>query len=300
MKELQAAELLSGVKTILQEAINYYNSSRFVLLRVRQNEALFTSFYERFVRQSEDPAPQIFLRGFDSEPIRAEKALFDIATWCRENPALADVLRDTPRKDVEKTLTEEIPPDSVSANVWTEWQDRFQAYLDKHGHAIYDLDILKPVPATDPSLPFDTLTWLLESEGLDPYMRQRQLSERRQQATDSVLRRLGPIRRPIFRRLLKQAQNVTSLREDILAEVGRGWPVLQQMAEEVGLRLAETGVIDQADDVYWLEWEELNEMAAALDGGRTPLNDVSETVIERKARWESRKYLIRPRLSTDV
>ncbi|WP_254532761.1 PEP-utilizing enzyme [Natrinema gelatinilyticum] len=71
------------------------------------------------------------------------------------------------------------------------------------------------------------------------------------------------------------------------------------MAKEVGLRLAETGVTDRADDVYWLEWEELNEMASVLDAGGTPLNDVTETVKERRARWESRKRLNPPVILPD-
>ncbi len=50
--------------------------------------SLFTRFYDAVVRSKDDPPAQVFVLGFDSEPIRAEKSLYDLATWTRD-PARA-------------------------------------------------------------------------------------------------------------------------------------------------------------------------------------------------------------------
>lgn len=296
VEALQAGELLSGIETMVHAAVEYYNGSRFTLQRVRQNEGLFTFYYNRFVKRPEDPPSQTFLRGFDSEPIEAEKALYDLATWCRAHPVLADVLHATSGRDVVQLLNRETTPDGAPSDEWTEWQQRFKTYLDEHGHTIYDLDLRTPVPATDPSLPFDTLTAYLEGDAPDPYERQRRLVEEREQATEEILSRLGFVRRRLFRRLVGQAQAVAPLRENMLAEVGRGWPVAQRLAAELGRRLVDAGAIEQADDVYWLESAELGEMVRELDGGEAALDDVTEMIRERKVAWTARKRLNPPLL----
>ena len=56
------------------------------------SEAFFRWFYERQIKRPGDPPSQTFLLGFDSAPIRAEKSLYDLATWCREHPELAAAL----------------------------------------------------------------------------------------------------------------------------------------------------------------------------------------------------------------
>ena len=53
------------------------------------SEGLFTQFYHRLVRRKGDPAATTFLLGSETVTLRAEKALFDLAAWCRERPALA-------------------------------------------------------------------------------------------------------------------------------------------------------------------------------------------------------------------
>jgi rifampicin phosphotransferase len=123
-------------------------------------------------------------------------------------------------------LRAEGPPSGsgVDKEVWYEWRARFQAHLDRYGHAVYNLDFVNPVPADDPGPLFDSLTFYLRGEGQNPHQRQRRTAARRAEATQAVLERLDVPRRNLFSSLLKWAQDVAPVREDALADVGLAWP----------------------------------------------------------------------------
>ena len=57
---------------------------------------LFTRLYDSVVRTKDDPPAPVFLLGFDSAPIRAEKSLYDLATWTRSHQELAEWLLALP------------------------------------------------------------------------------------------------------------------------------------------------------------------------------------------------------------
>ena len=170
------------------------------------SEAAFTQFYNRLVRRKGDPAATTFLFGSETVALRAEKALFDLAAWCRECPALADYLRQTPASQVAQALSQPQPPANLSAEDWAAWQAQFQAYLAEHGQMTYDLDFANPVPAEQPTALLETIKMYLQGGGSDPYARHQATLERRKQATEAVLARLHWPLKGWFQRLLRWAQ----------------------------------------------------------------------------------------------
>jgi pyruvate,water dikinase len=97
----------------------------------------------------------------------------------------------------------------------------------------------------------------------------------------------------LFRRLLPWAQRYAPLREDALAEVGRGWPLLRRMLRELGRRLVAAGSLAERDDVFWLKRDEVEAAARALDADQsTP--DYSRVVAERRATWERERTVTPP------
>ena len=292
--QLSATELLSGVRTLLYEGARYYTSVQAVIPSAYLSEALFGWFYGRWIKGTEDPPTQTFLLGFDSAPIRADKALHDLAAWCRERPALAAALLDTPSGEIVEVLKTELAPEAVDEAAWSEWRSRFREHLDRHGRMVYDLDFAKPVPADDPGPTFDTLKFYLRGEGKDPHERQREAAARREEWAAAVMERLDPARRRVFRDLLRWTQKYVPLREDALADVGLAWPLMRRMLLELGRRLVVAGAIEKPCDVFWLEGEELRGAAEALDAGRTDLEDLSGGVRERKAEWLARRRVTPP------
>ena len=296
IRDLPATDLLAGVKELLYRGAEYYTSVQMIMPSAYTSEALFAGFYDSLVKRPGDPPSQTFLLGFESAPIRAEKSLYDLASWCREHPELAAALADTPSDGMLDLLEIERPPAGVDEVLWREWRSRLWHHLDSYGRMVYDLDFAKPVPADDPIPTFETLKFYLRGEGSDPYERQREVTVRREEATAAVMARLDAVSRRVFRGLLSWTQKYVPLREDALADVGLAWPPMRRMLLELGRRLAAAGAIEKPDEVFWLEADELGSAAEALDAGRTELESISAVVRERKSEWRARRLVTPPPL----
>jgi rifampicin phosphotransferase len=295
-EDLQARDLLAGARKLLDAGTEYYTSVQTIIPLASISEALFTTYYNWLVRREGDPPAQTFLLGFDSMPIRAEKSLYDLATWSREHPDLALALTGTPSERFLDLLGAEGPPSGVDTEGWREWRSRFQSHLDRYGHAVYNLDFVNPVPADDPTPLFDTLRFYLRGEGQNPHERQRGTATRRENAASAVLERLDAPRGNLFGRLLYWAQGVAPVREDALADVGLAWPVMRRMLLELGRRLVEAGAVQKPADVFWLSWDELEDRAGSLDAGEARLATLAKPVEQRKMLWRGQRRVTPPQL----
>jgi pyruvate,water dikinase len=277
---MTTAQLLDGVQELVDAAAKYYTAVQTIIPIAATSEILFTRFYDAAVRQKDDPPAQVFVLGSDSEPIRAEKSLYDLATWTRDHRELAEPLLALPPQEfLERAAGSEDP-------LWHEWHTRFQAHLNAYGHTIYNLDFANPVPADDPVPLLETLRFFVSGKGSDPYERQRNLATRREEATAAVLARLDPVRAKSFRRLLLWAQSVAPVREDALADVGMAWPQVRRMLREIGQRLQVAGVIAKPDDVFWLHRDEIDESVGSL----------ADQVKQRKQLWRGQRRATPPQL----
>lgn len=84
-----------------------------------------------------------------------------------------------------------------------------------------------------------------------------------------------------------------SLREDGIADVGLGHPQMRRMLGELGRRLVEGGAIPGADDIYWLELNELDESARQLEKGER-LESFATQIKQCKAKWEAMRHITPP------
>ncbi|MGE0297475.1 MAG: PEP-utilizing enzyme [Pseudonocardia sp.] len=132
--------------------------------------------------------------------------------------------------------------------------------------------------------------------GADPHERQRRAAARRAEATAAVRARLDPLRRAVFDRLLAAAQAAAPVREDALADVGLGWPLIRRMLRELGRRLVAAGAIGAAEDVHWLRAAELRELVRAWDAGGRSLPDHGAAVADRRALWRGRRRVAPPQM----
>jgi pyruvate,water dikinase len=288
-----AAELLAGAREIVKAAASHYVCMQTGVLPVSNlSETGFTTFYNRFIKRQSDPRALTFMLGFDSTPIQAEKSLYDLASWARTQPELAAYLTRATGKDIAAACESGSAP-IANAESWHEFTARFAAHLERFGHAVYDLDFAKSVPADDPAPLMETLKYFLSGQARSPYERQAGAALAREQATQSVLARLKGLRLRLFRPLVQAAQRYAPLREDALADVGLGWPLLRRMLREVGGRLVAAGAIAHRDDIFWLTADELEAAARALDAGQ-PVEQHGGVVAARRATWERERKVTPP------
>jgi pyruvate,water dikinase len=287
-----ARDLLTGIREITEEAALYYLTIQSGLLPgAYMSELFFTSIYNKLIKRRDDPPALTFLLGYDSTPIKAEKALYDLAQWVRERPELATALE----KMTNSEFTDAYQNGRIAGvdeETWEQFRARFATHLATYGHTIYDLDFAKAVPAEDPGSFLETLKFFLSGQAPNPYTRQQTAAQAREQAVQKILAQVHGVRFSIFRRQLQWAQEMAPLREDGLADVGLGWPVLRKMAREIGRRLTEASAIATSDDVFWLTLDELQNATAALDAGTT-LEQYQKVVAERHAAWK-REHAVTP------
>jgi phosphohistidine swiveling domain-containing protein len=304
--ELSGEELLAGVQVLLDAGTLYYTAVQSIIPLAATSEISFRAFYDKLVRRHGDPPAQTLLLGYDSEPIRAEKSLYDLAGWARSDPGLVSALLERPTAELAECLRTGSPPAGVDDVLWQEWRFTFREHLALFGHAVYNLDFASPVAADDPSVLLETVKFYLRGQGTDPHERQRLLTERRESLTEQMAARLGPRRRAVFLRLLRWAQETAPIREDALADVGLAWPLLRRMLLELGQRLVVAGVIAEPGDVFWLRSQELRSAvefglaapgagaAAAITGAGRPVR--AAAVEERKMLWRGQAKAAAPQM----
>lgn len=255
------------------------------------SEALFTVVYDKLVKRPGDASAPTFLMGFDNIPLRSEKALYDLAQFCREQPALADYLQATEAQQLEMRWKDKRAPAGVDPTAWQAWQSRFQSHLDEYGNSIYELDFMRPLPADQPAPQLEMLRLFLSGTVKSPYERQQAAIERREAAMQAAFHRLKGLKLKLFRTVLRWAQHLSPWREDGIANIGLGYPFLREMLGELGSRFTQLGLLEQAGDIYWLTAEEVE---LSISGAGDPV--YKDNIRHRKALWQAQKQAVPPPL----
>jgi pyruvate,water dikinase len=262
------------------------------------SEAWFTLTY-KLVKRKGDPEAPTYLLGYDSVPIIAEKELYDLVEWTQGQETLSQYLIETPTPALVKQVLQEESGGDQGTAIFQEWRRRFLTYLDAYGHMIYNLDFGSPVPADDPAPVIDTFKLFLRGEGVNPYARQSASAAHREAAVQAKTAQLKGWRLKFFQKNLARAQKYAPLREDGLADVGLSYPLVRAMLRETGRRFASAGMLEAAEDIFWLEQDEVEAAAGRLDQGQS-LEDLSSLVAARKAIWRAARRAAPPMMLPQI
>jgi len=145
---------------------------------------------------------------------------------------------------------------------------------DLAAHAVQSLDWAHPTAGE--------LGWPSPRPAED---RQRELAARREALTAQCLAVLGdrPQLQARFQALLAVAKRYAVIREQQARQLTVGWPLLRRCVLRLGETLRGDGVIERAEDVFYLTRAELDTHA--------PLQ---ELVNQRRAAWERQRRLLAP------
>ena len=276
---MSARDLVRGATELIDAGADYYTYVQAVIPQAATAEITFTRLYDLLVHGAGRPPALTFLVGEDSEPIRAERSLFALARWCRETPGVADAV---------------VAGDALPEAQQAAFEGRLAEHLARYGHATYNLDVMQPVAADDPAPVLAALRFALGGQAVDPDVRQARQAEDRARAQAWLVAHVDPVRRRVLEKALGNARALGPLREDALAAIGLGWPAARRLLRELGTRLASGGLLDVADDVFWLTGEEADRAASAWDGGRPVGPSASVVIAARKAEWRGRRQVTPP------
>ena len=291
---LTAGELLAGARDVLTGyAVHLGALMASTMGPSAGSEGLFTQVYNKIAKREGDPEAPVFLMGFENAPLRAEKNLYDLAVWSKDRGMLTAHLAAGTAEEIAAEFARGLCPSEVPAPDWEEWRGRLEDHLRRFAYSIYNMDFSESLPLDDPGPILEILRRYIAGNIRSPYERERALTEAREKAMASVRSRLRGLKRWAFEKSLKWAQSQAPLREDGIAEIGLGYPLLRRMLFELGARLAQAGMISEPGEVFWLEESELESAVTALDRGE-PLPDRKDLVSRRIAQWKARKTIVPP------
>jgi len=120
----------------------------------------------------------------------------------------------------------------------------------------------------------------------------RQRQELEQQCRERLK---NPIKRMIFNHLLARSQQGSIFRENVKSEVIKVLTMMRKLVIELGKRLTDKGVLENADDIFFLRYEEI---APVARGGSLKAagfgDDVHTVIAARRAEYNKNNSVIPP------
>jgi rifampicin phosphotransferase len=293
-EQMSVNNLWQAVKEVVDAFAYYTDTLMYATMGASAgSEALLTKVYDKMARRAGDPPATVLLMGWDNLPARAEKSLYDLASFCRTHESLGAYILATPADQLVEQWTGDRLPVGIEVAGWNEFCQRFERHLQEFGYMIFDLDFAKPLPRDHPEPMLEAIKMYLRGEGVNPYERQKASQHKRLQTAETALSRLKGFRRWLFVKSLHWAQTLSEVREDALADIGLGYPVIRQMLFTLGERLVSSGALQEAGDIYWLEKSDVEKAVAVLESGAA-LEGMLERVEQRKAFWQKAKAATPP------
>ncbi|MFQ5796989.1 MAG: PEP-utilizing enzyme [Candidatus Bipolaricaulia bacterium] len=206
-----------------------------------------------------------------------------------EEAGLRDMLLNTPTESLLETLKGQ--PEAH------EWLKSLNDFLKVHGNRISaaHLDVIFPTWKEDPTPVLDTIKSYFPrmEDGWDFYQARDAVIQQRAPAIEAFEKQLKEEDKPTFQRLLKVAQQVYAYQEDHGFYIDQGsTAALHYTLMACGRRLERVGLLEQAEDVFFLTYGELVEVLDDLArdeqiGTYHHQALVPPLVKERKENWEA-------------
>jgi rifampicin phosphotransferase len=277
-------ELLRGIRELAWADARYWFAATLAVGTAKVVDGLLERFLTVAAR-GRGLSSGLFMRGFPSKTLETQTELESIAETVSEDAALRSLIATTPAADLIETLAREPSGRPVVEAV--------QQYLDRCGHQIYSLDFAEPTQADAPLPVLVGLKNLVLRPGPGARARQAEMARERDRLLRETLKSFGPLRRALFRRLIRAAQHFGPYREEALFYLGAAWPSLRRMALELGRRFTAAGLLEAPDDVFFLQSRELEVASAARAAGQ-PRSNLAVLARDRRALREARKRLHPP------
>ena len=222
------------------------------------------------------------MAGMDSAEAGLE--LWKLALFIHESPELE---RAVLSGDDFETCREKMSETKSGKDFLAAWE----AFMKRHGHhARGELEIFNARWSEDPDGVLEMVRAYLEGmEAIDPVANLRDNAHERRRMTRRCRELLkNPVKRGLFDYYLNQAQRGLVLRENMKSEAVRCMAFIRFELLELGKRLAERGITDAEDDIFFLD---IAEMESVFRDGPAP--DIKEVIAARRLDYE-RNMLITP------
>ncbi|AKA68226.1 PEP/pyruvate-binding domain-containing protein [Clostridium scatologenes] len=286
--KLNSHQIMEGIQTVFYASCIYFTRIQLTLPAASISETLFTKLFRRTARRIGMTDTSVFLFGFDTIALQAEKNLWSLSEWVKQNSTLNLYLKNNPSRKIAEDFMSSVMPTEVLQDVWIEWKNRINQYFKDFGCTAYEFDFAYSTPQEALTPTLESIKTFLEGKGESPFLRQFTFEKRRKQAEEKILEHMGSARKKLFLKLLHWAQETVPMRENAIYLMGMGHPLIRRMFQEISERFIRGGAISHLDDIYWLTKSELEALIEQVDKNMS-LSHMSGIIPARKAEFQ--KYL---------
>jgi len=214
------------------------------------------------------------------ESTEPTKLLLRLAAQARQNPALRQLLLETPPDELARL----IPADPH----WADFASEIARYLDLYGfRCVNELKLEEPSLRDRPAFLYQILRNYLAMEdpsALDVTVmeeRERKLRVEAEARAFAAIR--SPWRRWIFRRVLRNARLGVKNRENLRFARTRIYGLLRELLRAIGEDFTGEGLLSTADDIFYLEIDEVWDFIR----GRAVTTDLKGLSALRRAEFDA-------------
>ncbi|EFH84575.1 PEP/pyruvate-binding domain-containing protein [Ktedonobacter racemifer] len=139
---------------------------------------------------------------------------------------------------------------------------QFEAFIQRHGYRCpNDAELHNPRWAEQPAQVIEMVkSYLRLGEQANPLTIEQRRMQEREETVKHLTTQIHPFRRPLFRWLLKQAQNKTRQRDNIRSYVAKFLLPMRLILVEFGRRWAERRWLADPDDLFFLTLYEVGDI----------------------------------------
>ena len=222
----------------------------------------------------------------DLESARPGKALWDLSRLATRSPAVAAALVAA---DATSALAALRDPDDAASRAFIAAYDGFIARFGYR--CVMETELSAAAWEEDPASVFAMLRGLRDTPPeASPYAVELRQRLRREAATRAALASLSPLKRPILRRLLGEAQKRIATRERTKSLLVRGIHRTRRLLRELDRRFSQGGELAAAGgDLFYLTFAEA---AALARGGPAP--ELRRQVERRRLEEERDRGIVVP------
>ncbi|MDP6841503.1 MAG: PEP-utilizing enzyme [Rhodospirillales bacterium] len=196
------------------------------------------------------------LKGFDSMPAKTDEELWNLAKIADAN-GLREIFVDTPADSLQQEL--ENRPEGK------DWLEQLSKFLDVYGNRISaaHLDVLFSTWKEDPKPVLETIQSYFPrmEDGWDFFDARGEVDRQREAAIENCKKEVKQKDQAGFQRFLKAAQRIYAYQEDHGFYIDQGCTAaLHYSLMACGRRLQSFGLLENADEVFFLNYSELVEV----------------------------------------
>ena len=226
--------------------------------------------------------------GVKTKTTETNQALEDLAESIRTNTTLHDLFARHDAQTLRSALQQ--------SDVGQAFLNQFEKFLEKYGHRETALTISQPAWKDKPDNVLAILKVLAETEPQQPKSYDAWQKARDELLSHSVLG--TRLLRNLFLKALTKTRLLFQIREDTHFYATMVQPTIRRVALELGRRLVEAGTLDEVEEVFHLQLNELEDLGKSWLPSEETIKQILSQVARRKAKRVSlaNKPMVDPRL----